>query len=298
MPYAFLREETVPAGVRRIMDEQLVRAQAQLTDPASPLAERVHDARKRLKEIRALLRMIREPLGDQFAVENAWFRDCGRLLSGARDAEAVIEALEKLRKAERLAPTTLRRTRELLVARRDAFPQESLQQSVADVYERLTIARARVALWPQLEEGFDTLANGLRRTYRDGRRAMHEAAGGAMPQQFHEWRKRAKEHWYHAQLLRNAWPAMTRAWAETMSDLSHLLGDHHDLFVLRQIVAQATSSSGLSLRPRAGVALLDLIDARQSHLEGEALRIGRLVYDERPRDWLARIRNTWTTWRE
>lgn len=285
MAYALQDNETVPAGITRIMNEQIVRAREQLTDAGAPIDKRVHDARKRFKETRALVRLIRDPLGAQFSVENAWFRDAGRDLSAARDADAVIEALLKLN-----LPRHIRtRAKRALVARRP-HDAADLDRRIANVLDQLVIAQARIGMWPTLRDSFATIASGLKRTYREGRRAMNNSG---MPHELHEWRKRVKEHWYHVQLLRNVWPPMMKAYASVLEDLSHALGDHHDLFELRQIVARAPREFG---RPASALGLLDAIDARQRELETEALDIGRRVYAERARVWLARMRNEWDVW--
>jgi CHAD domain-containing protein len=287
--YALQDNETVPAAIARIMNEQIVRVREQLTDAGAPIDKRVHDARKRFKETRALVRVIRDPLGAQFAVENAWFRDAGRDLSAARDADAVIEALLKLK-----LPRHIRsRAKRALEARRP-HDAADLERRIANVLDQLVIAQARIGMWPTLRDSFETIASGLRRTYRDGRRAMRNAmANSGMPHELHEWRKRVKEHWYHVQLLRNVWPPMMKAYASVLEDLSHTLGDHHDLFELRQIVARAPREFG---RPASALALLDAIDARQRELEAQATDIGRRVYAERSRTWLARMRNEWNAW--
>ena len=49
---------------------------------------------------------------------------------------------------------------------------------------------------------------------------------------FHEWRKRAKYHRYHLELLRGAYPAMIEPWIDEMHRLTDALGDDHDLSVL------------------------------------------------------------------
>jgi CHAD domain-containing protein len=283
--YAFNLDEPLPAEIRRIMDEQIVRARTQLTDAAAPLDQRVHDARKRFKETRALIRLLREPLGAQFALENAWFRDAGRDLSAARDADAVIEALLTL-----ALPRHIRtRAKRALMARRHTNSAE-LAARIANVLEQLVVAQARVGLWPAVRDSFETLAPGLVRTYREGRRAMDNSG---MPHELHEWRKRVKEHWYHVQLLRNLWPPMMKAYAAVLEDLSHALGDHHDLFELRQLVARTPAVFG---RPPSVITILDAIEARQRELESAALEMGRRVYAERPRAWLARMRNLRSTW--
>src|SRR5262245_49812018 len=55
----------------------------------------VHTARKRLKEVRALLRLIRSELGETvFNQNNRDLRDVARPLSELRDATALLKALE------------------------------------------------------------------------------------------------------------------------------------------------------------------------------------------------------------
>lgn len=271
MTYAFLHDESVPAAVRRIMDEQLVRARTQLADSKSPQEKRVHDARKRLKETRALLRLVREPLGKQFAVENAWFRDAGRELAAVRDADAVLEALEKLD-----IPAALRKRvqKTLTSGRREVPLDELIDRSV----EQLVLAQARLDLWPRLEDSFDTLAAGLLRTYREGRRATNSAK---TPEELHEWRKHVKTHWYHVRLLEQLWPDVMKAYSGVLEDLSHALGDHHDLHVLRESV------------PEPPPALLEAIEKRQRELEAAAAAIGSRVYAERPKAFLARFEKLW-----
>ncbi|HYI11374.1 MAG TPA: CHAD domain-containing protein [Thermoanaerobaculia bacterium] len=276
MPYAILKDETVPDAIHRIMDEQIVRAREHLLDAKAPPAERIHEARKRFKETRAVLRLVREPLGAAYAVENAWYRDAGRKLSATRDADAMLEALAKLD-----LPRAIRyRIRRRLQAHRAKTPP--LDGLIAETVDQLTVAQARVALWPRLDDSFDTLAGGLLRIYREGRRSMRTAS---TPAEMHEWRKRVKMHWYHVQLLREMWPSMMKTYAGVTHDLSDVLGDHHDLHVLRGVF------------PNPPAELLAALGARQRQLEQEAHAIGTPVYAEKPQVWLARMRKYWTAWR-
>src|SRR5260370_12574200 len=107
-----------------------------------------------------------------------------RGLSAARGAEAVGGAMERLAKAtddaklhERLALANER------IAAPDILDIDPLLQGV----ER---ARARLAEWPHLENDFDTtLAGGLRRTLRRGRKALARAGRTRKPEYFHELRE-------------------------------------------------------------------------------------------------------------
>lgn len=275
MPYFFERAETVHDGLGRIMNEQVVRARQQLTDGAAPEQKRVHDARKRFKEARALLRMVRDPLGPWYPRENAWYRDAGRELAAARDAEAVLEALEKLE----LEPALRARIARTLEKQRTHPPLEGL---IAHTVDQLVIAQARIAMWPPFPDSFDRIGDGLVRSYRQGRRLMKSAGTAA---ELHEWRKAAKTHWYHLQLLRDVSPAVMKGQASLAEDLSHALGDHHDLQVLGESMATPPPE------------LIAAIAARQRVLETEAAKIGAQVYAEKPSAWLARVRRYWSAWR-
>jgi CHAD domain-containing protein len=259
--YAFQHDETVPDAIRRIMDEQIVRAREHLH------AADVHNARKRFKEIRALIRLVPDPL------ENAWFRDAARDLASARDAEAVLEALQKLE---------LPRNVQAKVKKQLTVPKDpELDARIANVLEQLVLAQARIALWPEREDSFETIAGGLMRTYRGGRRGLDAESA----EELHEWRKRVKEHWYHAQLLRHSWPEMMKPYTAVLDELAKSLGDHHDLAVLRERVADPPP------------ALVKSIEKRQQELEKRAREIGRRVYVEKPDAWLARTRKVWHAWR-
>jgi hypothetical protein len=66
--------------------------------PKGDLNPAVHEARKDLKKLRAVLRLVRDDLGDAvYRSENVRFRDAGRMLSGARDAHVRVETLAALR---------------------------------------------------------------------------------------------------------------------------------------------------------------------------------------------------------
>src|SRR5262249_13657072 len=88
--------DDLAASVKRVAREQLGGGADGLEDPQDPV-EAVHDARKRLKKTRALLRLARPAMRpDAFQARNRELRDQGRALSGARDADALVETVDAL----------------------------------------------------------------------------------------------------------------------------------------------------------------------------------------------------------
>src|SRR5580693_577882 len=66
--------------------------------PSKSRAELVHDARKAIKRMRALARLLRCALGErEFERVDDSLRAAGRRLSGARDAEVRLATLRRLR---------------------------------------------------------------------------------------------------------------------------------------------------------------------------------------------------------
>src|SRR5262249_34360662 len=96
MAYRCKIEEPLAKGIRRIAREQVQRA-AQRLAQADDGPAAIHDVRKHLKRVRALLRLVRPVLGDTaFRRENARFREIGLLLAGARDLDVLKETVAAL----------------------------------------------------------------------------------------------------------------------------------------------------------------------------------------------------------
>ena len=83
MAYRLIRGEGVPAGVRRIAREQLQAAVAHLRSRTGSRDEQIHEARKCMKRLRALARLVRTELGNEaYRRENACFRGVTGNLKG------------------------------------------------------------------------------------------------------------------------------------------------------------------------------------------------------------------------
>ena len=98
MAFQLKPDESVAKGVRRLARAQIDKALDGLTgrDGTDP-EEAVHDARKRFKRVRAVIRLARGGLGRKLADrEDTRFRDAGRPLSEVRDAGVLVQAFDGL----------------------------------------------------------------------------------------------------------------------------------------------------------------------------------------------------------
>src|SRR3984893_690904 len=246
MAYHLKRGESVPAGIRRIAAEELESAAGQLSGGLGRNRdEAIHEARKSVKKVRAILRLMHVELGDTYQEESDFLRDAGRKLSRLRDAGAVIEIVDALKQKSRnklKARTFDLIRRELLARKEHAEKDGNIQEVLADIAASLRAASKRVKAWPLQTDGFPAIAPGLRQTFRRGRKALVQVQDCPRPENYHEWRKRVKDHWYHVRLLEDLWTDVMQAYEKSLNDVQTWLGDDHNLVLLReQIVAEPDS---------------------------------------------------------
>ena len=109
MAYRLENGEPLPDGIRRIATEQLSSAIKHLQGETGARDTHVHKARKNMKRLRGLIRLLRFELGKEaFGRENACDRLAAAEQAGMRDATVLIETLDKL---VRTADRPMRRDR-------------------------------------------------------------------------------------------------------------------------------------------------------------------------------------------
>ncbi len=280
--YRLNEDEPLPDGIRRIARGRIDHAIDELRGKTdSTPEEAVHEARKDMKKLRALLRLARGELGeDTFSRENACFRDAARELAGARDSDVMLETLGALE----LSPGVGFELRKAIEADRRRNGAGDRAGAARDALAILKEARNRVGDWPLEHDSFEAVAGGLGRTYRRGRRALKAAGAEPSVEALHEWRKRVKELWYDHTLLCALWPPVMAAAGDEAHELSELLGDDHDLAVL---------ASWVSENGEAGPELFEAVDRRRDELQQEAFALGARVYAEKPRAFVRRLGRLW-----
>jgi CHAD domain-containing protein len=213
-----LREgERLGAGLQRIALGQLDIAIEMLegTDGRLSPERRVHEARKALKRLRALLRLVQDELGEAtYEREHELLRRAGVGLAKARDAEVLLATLDGLieRKPKRLGSRRgVQRLRARLQLERDGAAALALADSAthAGVLGDLRAMRVRVSTWELADAGgIEAIEPALGRLYAKGRQRMRRAARArserARGRKLHEWRKRVKDLRYVAEALERA----------------------------------------------------------------------------------------------
>lgn len=281
MSYAFRNPgRPVDKSVRRIARERLEASLSALADPSLALPTLVHELRKNAKRTRGLLRLVR-PVFPGYDAENAALRDAARLLAGLRDQSVLLDTFDSLAPETDL-PAEVRAALRAQLSGAYAAPADP-GAILAAHGEAVTAALGRTADWEIDAKGFDALADGLERSWRAARKAMKRAAADDSAEALHRWRKRVKDHWYHATLLEPIWPEMIRPHVAIAGDLGETLGAARDLALLARALDGRTDAE-----PLRALAM-----AREAELLAAARTTGTLFLAEQPEHLAARWRRWW-----
>ncbi len=282
----------IGTALRRAALEQFEMACRELKSQPDDIDRAVHEARKSIKHLRALLRLVRPELKSAYKRENRVLRDSARNLSKYRDARASIAAFDDLAAwcgdadlAEKFAAI-----RAALVKRHEKLFQDGeLAAELGQVLDHLNESARRSDVLMHVRNA-KTLQKGLEKTYARARRSFSTARESHRGEDLHEWRKRVKYHRYHLQLLRPAWRKVIKARWKEVKRLSSLLGDEHDLQTLQHRVL---AIGALEIDEAMRADFVAQVGRRRVALQHEAIALGELVFLEKPRAVSRRLRGYW-----
>lgn len=279
--FAF-RTTELHSEFNRILRQQTLLAQEQLQKVTVTQVEGIHEARKCFKRLRACYRLLNPADKVTFRQGNRFFRDLSTSLSPLRDSQVMRSTLQSLHD-EALgsgnAPLFAELEALLTLREKEAAEQAPLQAvQVVDRLKRFIRQQGQSESIP-----FDDrmLLLGICKTYAAARRGWRQAVRSGGDDDFHYWRKHAKYYWYQMRLLAPLCP-MPAGQLESLEKLCELLGDYHDLAVLKNRWVQGRSGDE---------PLLDAIAGRQAGLAEHGNQLaGKLLWrnDARQGQWLER----------
>lgn len=239
--------------------------------------EMVHDARKAMKEYRALLRLMDG--ADAVAARRATAA-AARGLASARDRAAAREALDFLAEAGLLLPVD-RAAALAVIGEDEAAPAEAdTLRAALGVF--LDDARARLAQGLEVQAAACHLTAGLRRGYRAARGGSFADAG-----EMHALRKRVVTHRYQMSFIAAYCGGRGDKRAQRAQRLRDLLGAHQDIEILRPMLHGAADTLGEGTLSRLDIAMRRL----QKQVRGKARKLHAALFRRPSHAFAHRLRH-------
>lgn len=292
MTYRLKPGRPVAESVRRIGAQETSGILARFAEKASE-GDAVHESRKAIKRLRALLTLIRPAIAaDEYRSLQEQLKTVARSVSGLRDAQVMFATVAKLEAHDGVVASgpvavalqkQLHARHEAAGTHVDGTVITSARKAVKEIatsFKKLTYSA----------DGFAPLALAMKENYRKARQAMAHAFEDGHDELFHEWRKLVQRHWRHLQLVSEAWPKGIQPHIALARDLSEVLGDDHDLFVLVNLVKSEGKTLGGA---KAVEAYLAVCRKRQQALREQAATMGARLFAEKPSSFSGRI---WVYW--
>jgi hypothetical protein len=293
MAFRLRKKEKFGDGIRRNVRRQIAKSLVLLRTGTDPVKV-VRAVRRTLKRLRAVLRLVRDELhGTVYRRENRLFRDSARLLADVRDASVVVEMLDWL--AEKARPPIKRRdyhrVRKVLTRNRKQVIRRVLtdQDAFAKVATAIEPMPGRLDEWTIRRDDQSAVARGLLRAYGAGHRALAAARAEPSVANLHEWRHQVQYFWHLLHLLERVGAGTEMPRSRQVHKLSRLLGECHDLALLRQ----ALDADPLAFGER-GITegIFALIECRRKVVEQRAFDLGERIYQETPAVFLSRLEHS------
>ena len=297
MGFSFEKHESMQKAIRRLGRQRIEHALNAMKECAR--TEGIHSARKDIKKARALLRLAREHLSrKRFRAINKGLQKAAACLAKPRDAAIKVAALRDLTrrfKAE-LPAGAFRRFRIELRRDYDKAMRKFAEKETAKLACGHLSATERDFKELKFDaDGWEAIAPGLKRTYRQCREAHERAVSKFAAQRFHDWRKRSKTLWHQLVLLKPIWPEKLDRMTCELEAVGDLLGEDHDLFVLEQAILDSRSDD--NERRQSELKLLrQVIHQRQAELRQKALAMSKYFFEEKPSQFCARLGGYWGSW--
>jgi len=290
MAYRLKPNRSMASEVRRVGVKQLARAIAELRAVGTPRRDdAVHEARRHVKKVRALLRLVRPALGDVYSAVNRRLRLASWQLAPIADGESIVDTFARLdARTHRLPRNTAARVRAALLERqsrvdRKATVDRTLQRTAA----LLRAEQRRLAVCDLNTHGFRAIGPGLEQSVRRLRRAAKRAAAVPTAGRYHAWRRRAKDLWLQLRLLERCCGGALAADVRRLETLDDCLGEHHNVALLEEAL---TREALVSRRETA--MCLHLLRRYHAELRHRAAALARLRA-EKPKQLVRRVKRLW-----
>ncbi|MEA2978544.1 MAG: hypothetical protein QOF09_367 [Alphaproteobacteria bacterium] len=284
-------QQAVGQALRDIARHLVAEGRTAVEDRKRVEAVAVHDFRAAMKSWRAFLRLI-EPHAE--ADERRWrteARDLARMLAGARDAQAALDAVadtEQHAPSHRLSSqswdTIRAKLEELRASAETASLTNAMRTRISGALDR---AEARIERWPLDELSFADVAEGLRADYRRARHLIPDNWRGASAQDLHELRQRVVVHRYQMEIVEPLWPRLGRSWVREAQKLRNRLGKYQDLAVLARYAEPHQPLARWRSR------LQSVISQRQAQHVASSRRIAGRLFSEKPKAFRRRLEAMW-----
>ncbi|WP_430814592.1 CHAD domain-containing protein [Carboxylicivirga sp. RSCT41] len=296
--FAIDNQEELQEGITRVLKEQYAFIGYHTSIP-NDIDTSVHEIRKAIKRIRAILRLVRWDIGEElYQGENMRFRDLGRELSPLRDYHVIITYLAENFEAEELKipEDSFINLVNHLNSKKEAELKRCIDnQTLETIKEQMEISTHELSEFPFDFLGPHTIRQGTANAYSQCLNKMAETQLKLDDHPLHELRKRVKYLLNQMILIQEVWPDFFKTYSTSLKEASDLLGDDHNIAEAITLV-NSIPNEILSLEDKNN--LTDSFTKERDHIHRELWPLLGKLFTEDAKAFVKRITSYWLISRE
>lgn len=256
-------------------------------------SELIHDSRKRVKNIRAILKLIQGEVGQKdFKQLNNTLRNLNRKSANIRRVYVMLDIIENESKTN-----TDYSTKKMLTGLKQDIesemislqPKININRMLTEYTDSFHLFEGRVSTWNFERKNFSLIKDGLTSIYSQGRELHKNSTKTKEANTYHEWRKNAKDLLYAFEILRKSWSPILKSYNREIKILTEYIGEMHDLYEFKITILKNYSNQIVQNGNKEN--LVKRNDERISYLMRSADVLGEKIYAEKTKCFISRIKN-------
>lgn len=197
----------------------------------------VHEIRKSLKRMRALLNFYAEPAEEFYTYFNNQMRNFGIFLSPVRESFVNIQILDRISSGENLIPDKkIRELKEKLAEQNRVLVEEQVEKNngCAIICELIVAFSKKLADTSTVQPTKHQLISQLLESFQDAHAHFQYYDLNGDAEILHSLRKKLKRLWYQFDFIKFAHPRYFKLKSNQLNQITEHLGEDHDLFVFME----------------------------------------------------------------
>lgn len=245
----------------------------------------VHEVRKIIKQLRALLRLVESELkASHVRTTDRNLRRIARALGDAREADVRLATLTKVGQPVLEAAAF----DQVITCMQGERANVTIAPVVLEPLRAVALQlREAILLWGPESSGFSAYRASIKDNYRQGRRCLKAVKRDpGHVRSWHDLRKVGKYLRYQCHFLEQAWPPVMGALQEELHQLTDYLGDDHDANDLNRWL---TKHDWCALENSQQQRLRHALQQYSAGLQAAAFPLLERLYAEKPKHFVQRL---------
>lgn len=261
----------------------------EINSPEKNRNELIHDSRKRVKNLRAILKLIQYELDEnKFKLLNNKLKALNKKSAVSRRAFVLLNIIDKMlfESSNNVSVDLLKILKDRMLEIIDSSqPKYNINQILSNYHDTFIKIDEHLSELKFEQKDFSVIRNGLTEIYDEGKKFYKISARQQEVIIFHELRKSAKDLYYVLEILQKCWQPVIKPYNNQIKILTDFIGDMHDLY---EFIIELNNPS-LKNYKSAKENLKLIIDNKINSQKRQILILAEKIYAEKTNCFINRI---------